>query len=339
MLRLRVHAIALAFGFVLVAVGGSARAQDAARNRAARLFDDAQERIAVGDFVAACSKLAESQRLDPQLGTLLHYGHCLEKQGKLASARAAFLSAATLAAERNAAGQVEPREEVARRRAARLEPFVSTLRIEASDPAWILECDGRRLSRDEWNRPIPIDPGLHSIEASAAGFQTWTHVVEIEGNAAQSVVSVPKLARLSETRAATPLQRSSQPPRDPLAFDASDAESGARQRVVAYALGGGSLAVLGVGLVFGLNASSALSAREDICPNASCALRFKDAEKVERLTDEARRHATRANVAFALGAGLAGAAVITFLTARVQRTSSPRVALTPGPGLTLRLSL
>src|SRR5262245_29277651 len=87
-----------------------ALAEDAGgRATAIRLFEDGEKAMSEGNYGAACPKFAESQRLDPQLGTLLHLADCFEKWGKTASAWASFKEAADLAAMRNESGEREPR--------------------------------------------------------------------------------------------------------------------------------------------------------------------------------------------------------------------------------------
>src|SRR5882672_3749411 len=85
------------------------------RITATQLFDDAEALLAAGNIVGACPKYAESQRLDPQLGTLLHLANCYEKEGKTASAWSGFKEAHELAAKRK-----DPRQATARARAASL---------------------------------------------------------------------------------------------------------------------------------------------------------------------------------------------------------------------------
>src|SRR6188768_3684544 len=81
-------------------VSGTARAQD---NHAAavQLYDAAEALAKAGRLAEACPKYGESYRLDPQLGALLHYADCRERNGELASAYAAFRDAAEIAAQKN----------------------------------------------------------------------------------------------------------------------------------------------------------------------------------------------------------------------------------------------
>ncbi|HEX5098164.1 MAG TPA: hypothetical protein VFV94_01635, partial [Polyangiaceae bacterium] len=74
-------------------------AQDA-RAAAVLAYDQAEALMAAGKVAEACPRYAESQKLDPQLGTLLHLADCLEKKGQTASAWAAFRDASEIAEQR-----------------------------------------------------------------------------------------------------------------------------------------------------------------------------------------------------------------------------------------------
>lgn len=321
--RLTFARLRLLLALGTISLASQAFAQDASA-RAARLFDDAQARMDAEDFAAACPMLRESQALDPQLGTLLHLGHCLEKQGKTASAWSAFRAAAALAAKRNATGNVEPREEVARRRAARLEPLLSTLRVDVENgsPSLVLSRDGETVPAAEWNIAVPIDPGIHTLRATSPGRFDWDHVVQIDKPATHARVAVPALRASGEAAAHTAVHTAA------TQFNAAD--GGPRQRSIAYALAGAGAVGLTVALGFGLAAKGAVSDRQKLCPNDECALLRAEAERVQAYTDKASRDASRANVALALGAALITAGVIVYLTAP---ESESRTSVAIGPGM------
>ena len=62
----------------------AARSADAAAAQA--LFDHGREAAQRGDWQTACDSFAESQRLDPGVGTLLNWANCEAHRGLVASA-------------------------------------------------------------------------------------------------------------------------------------------------------------------------------------------------------------------------------------------------------------
>src|SRR5947208_2872853 len=95
------------------------------------LYDQAKKLMADGQYAEACSKLEESEHLDPGSGTLLNLGDCYEHIGKFASAWGKFLEAAGVA---KSANQLE-RERVARDRAAAVASRVSNIVINLAAPS------------------------------------------------------------------------------------------------------------------------------------------------------------------------------------------------------------
>jgi serine/threonine-protein kinase len=181
------------------------------RLTATSLFDDARKLMAAKDFVQACPKLEESQRLDPGLGTLLNLAECQAQLGKTATAWANFLEAAYQAKAQNQT----KREMAARARAATLEPKLSRLTIKAvltSGVAIEIKRDGNVVSPSTVGTAIPLDPGVHTISASAPGKQPWSTTITVTTEPRSFEVGIPQL---DEATPVPPPDRKPPPPPPP----------------------------------------------------------------------------------------------------------------------------
>jgi serine/threonine-protein kinase len=188
------RALAAAFAAGLLLAAAPSRAADpAAQAAAAALFQEAKQLVAAGDYARACPKFAEAQRLFPTVGTLLNLGDCYEKLGKLASARGAFAEAEVAARNANDT----EREQEAIRRGAALAPQLAKLAIvvppAARVPGFELRRDGIVVGEGQWATPLPLDVGLHKIEATAPGRKPWSTVMRIETNGTSASIEVPVL--------------------------------------------------------------------------------------------------------------------------------------------------
>lgn len=169
----------------------TARADDPAGAQA--LHDEAKALMKDGKWSAACPKLEESQRLSPAVGTRFKLADCLEHTGRTASAWANFLGVAATAKEK---GQKD-RETEARTRAAALEPKLSRLAIVVPDASRVagldVKRDGESVGAAQWGTPLPVDPGVHEVLASAPGKRAYKAQLEIAGDASTAKVLIPAL--------------------------------------------------------------------------------------------------------------------------------------------------
>src|SRR4051812_39786672 len=170
-----------------------ARAQSGSGNRAAAeaLFGEGRALMAKSQFSEACPKFEASEQLDPGLGTLLNLADCYEKLGKTASAWAEYREAIPLA--RGAGSKV--RENLAIERAKALESRLSMITIRAlggaeDSAALEIRRDGVPVQAAKFGSPIPVDPGPHTIEATAPGKQKWSSTVQLN-EAQQLSIEVP----------------------------------------------------------------------------------------------------------------------------------------------------
>jgi hypothetical protein len=296
------------------------------------------------NFAAACPKLEESQRLDPGGGTVLNLALCHEQEGRAATAWAEFIEALGIAKRDHRAARIQFAEEHIRA----LEPTLSrmTLVVPAGtdEPDLELRRDGALVGRAAWGMAFPVDPGEHTVEASAPDKAPWRTTVSVgaRGQANAITVQVPGLVHASTTTPPTPSAaratgggesgRASSPAMLPPTLtgrgsrEGGSAEHGpavpSREEGASAARRGWgwtSLAVgaagIGVGSVLGVVALSKQNRSTERCPRDPC-----DAEAVQ-LSQSAGRAADWATVGFAVG--LSSAAVGTYLLLARGSTEPP----------------
>jgi hypothetical protein len=297
-----------------------ALAQTATDEAAAEaLFKLARDLMAAGKYAEACPKLAESQRLDPGTGTLLNLATCYEKNGQVTSAWATYKEAALAAQNAGEASRVK----LARQKAAALEPTLPTLAIvvppSADRPDLQVTRDGAVVGRAAWGTPIPVDPGVHLVQASAPGRKPWQAQPRVAGAGAALSLEIPPLepevaAPASASQATTPAPSTpsgtvnAAPPRR-VAETPAPAQPGATQRLVGFVVGGVGLAGLVAGGVAGAIAKSKNDAATSQCNGTVC-----NAQGITSL-DNARGAATASTVGFIAGGALVATGVVLVLLA------------------------
>jgi hypothetical protein len=251
-----------------------ARAQSTTAALAESLFQEGRRLLAQKKYAEACPKLAESQRLDPATGTLLNLAVCHEEEGKLATAWVEFNAALSGSRHDHRAD----REQLARDHIAVLEPRLTHVTVTVPDTARVsgleVKLDGSTVGEAAWGVQTPVDPGAHTIVASAPGRRSWSSTFDVKVGAAQKTLQIPVLAMSPSlaapvavvTPVAAPVAELAVPP--PRVEVHAPSTSGLR--TAAYVVGGVGVAALGVGAVFGLRAFSKWSERNANCPNKMC---------------------------------------------------------------------
>jgi hypothetical protein len=317
------------YGFLLAT--GSALAEPTATDKAlaTQLYDDAEKLVASGEVAVACPKYAESYRLDPQLGVLLHLGDCYKSAGRLASAWSTFREALELATLRN-----DERQSAIRAQVAELEPNVNHLTIvvpQSAPQAMQIRKNGELVGAPAWGTPMPIDPGVCTISAQAEGYQDWSTQLYIQAAQLANQVTIPNLTPnpvaapppvvippvVPVTAAAVPAQPPAQaqppaavpppttalaPPPQPAA-DTGSKDDRAVPRNIGYGLEVAGLAGVVVGGIFGGMAVAKFVEREkaNTC-SATSTCTQKDATHINDLTNDARANAKIANIGLIGGA-------------------------------------
>jgi serine/threonine-protein kinase len=298
-----------------------ADASPADKAAAQTLFDEGRRLMAAGKLADACPKLAESQKLDPGVGTQFHLSDCYERLGQTASAWAGFLEVAAAA---KSAGQND-REKVARDRAAALAPRLSKLTITAADgvPMAGLEVkrDGAPIGRALWGTAINVDPGSHRIEVTAPGKKPWQTTAQVGSDHDSVVVTIPALEN-----APPEAEPAALPP--PAALSAGTGAGGKGRRTLGLIVGGVGIVGLGIGTAFAISAKAAY---DDSLTN--CNDNDQNLCKQEGVTrrDEARSAGNVATVAVGVGAAALVAGAVLYLTAPSGEGAHAVVVPTAGP--------
>jgi hypothetical protein len=266
------------------------------------LFKEGNALAVAGHYAEACPKLAESQRIEPAVGTQFNLADCYEHLGKTATAYANFSDVAHIA---RAAGKFE-RERLAKERAIALESKLAHLHVVVKSPAPGLEIkiDDAILPRDQWisaspSAAPPIDAGTHHIVASAPSRTTWEASFDAtDGSIAEALV--PELIDPNPKSVAPPPAIPEKPP--------------SSQRTIAIAVGGIAVAGLITGAVGGILSISKRSSAKDTCPEATYHFHCP----TQQGTDDWNGATTTGNVStigFIIGGvALTGAAVLWFTT-------------------------
>jgi hypothetical protein len=270
-MRQLLMAAALSASLVL---SSTARADDAAT--AETLFNEGRRLMQNEDYAKACPMLAESQRLDPGLGTQFNLADCYEHVGKTATAWAIFLE---VAAATKAMGQ-NAREQAARQRADALASKLSHLVIAVPTSharGLVVKKDGVVVGPMQWGIAIPVDPGPHEIQMSAPGRKAWESSIVVLPDGLTMALPVPNLATTDggaapeETREASETTEPGAPEDSEHPVPRKREQGGlGTQATAAIALGGVGALGLIVGTAAGLVSLSKHNESNNGCTNNVC---------------------------------------------------------------------
>jgi hypothetical protein len=304
----RLLALPLAVGILCAPTLASAQVADPVVAEA--LFRDGRALFEAGRISEACRKFAESQRIDPKLGTLLNLARCHKDEAKFASAWEEYSEAVRVAKR---SGQKD-REELAVSEIELLETVLTRVVINMPSPVQGQEVtlDGLAVRAETLGTPLPINPGDHKVEVRAPNFESVTLPLVAEKTRANLTLDIPALKPVS-AQAPGPVASEGPPP------TIATSTSPLTMRTGSYvALGVGAVG-LGVGAIFGVRSLSKRDAAAKRCPNNLC-----DAEGVS-LGDSAHSAATLSTVGMIVGV----AGVATGVTLFVLSRPSATVAVTP----------
>jgi hypothetical protein len=293
---------------------------------AEELFRRAKGLMAENKPREACPLLEESERLDPQMGTLLNLAICHESVGKIASAWGEFRAVEQQARAANR----DDRVKLARERAAKLEPRLPRIRVvapsEVKTPGLMVKVGGELKGEPLWTG-VAVDPGTWTVEASAPGKKTATLKVKVDDEGTLVTVTLPKL---EDAPVVDPKVNA-----EDLAREQQYAANRSR-KTTGIVVGGAGAATIAVGGVFGVLAIIGDSDATQTCPKP-CFEGSTAARSADDKTDRALLFANVANVLLPIG--LVAAAIGGYMLFSAGPTEKPRALISPqlgGNGLGVR---
>jgi hypothetical protein len=267
-----VLSVSVASGAAVCCAPGVARAQSQTTAIAEGLFREGRLLMDHGKIDEACDKFDASQRMSPAVGTQLNLAICREKQGRTATAWSLFAEVESVSLR---AGD-DVRAGVAHEHGTALAGQLKKVVIEVPTPpaGMVIKLDGIALPPGALGTEIPLDPGSHTLVATAPGKKKWeqanlalgpsattVHVrVELENEAAAPAPAptVPASAPAA-TKPSEPTPTAAAPAGELDAASAPDYNEGRAndtKRIVGIALGGVGLVALGFATYYGVTALS-----------------------------------------------------------------------------------
>jgi hypothetical protein len=296
--RSRLTALLLAASGIAFSARAQADPTEADKAASRTVFAKGKEAMAANKLDEACPAFEESQRIWATAGGALNVGACEEQRGNLATAYGAYSDAVSLARK---AGD-GAREEEGARRAKLLEPRLSML-VLAVPPAsrivgLVVTRDGHDAGPGQWGIALPVDPGDHTVEATAPGRVAWKAIVRVESRPGSMTVDVPALGP------APPATIADNPP--------SARSFWSVQRGVGLGIGAVGVVGIVIGSVFGAKAMRKNSESDPHCIPSEYL--HCDSQGIA-LGEDAFKAAGVSTAGFILGgAGLVGGTIV-FLTA------------------------
>lgn len=339
-------AAALSFAFIppVIATREASAQQTIDAARARELFREATALMAAGDYASALSKLQQVASFKNTPQVRFNIGVCQEKLGRLVVALGEYrIAIADAEHDKKLKNVVEE----ATRAIGELEPRIPSLTLQRGAGAELatVSVDGRELTDSQVSAPILLDPGVHTIEATAEGYAKFRkqlrvserekatlELVMTKGEAPVPVPSAsapPAASAAPSTSAAEPEPAPSASAPEPAMTSmetpqAASASGGSGQMFGWIALGvgvaGGALATYGY-----LKRSSALSDLDSQCG----ADKQQCPASAQSLIDDGKSATTLGNVGLAVGLVGVTTGVILLLTSGPSAPEQEKPAPAP----------
>lgn len=215
----------------------------------------------------ACPKIAESHRREPTGEKIFELGRCHYEQGRLATAYYELREALDIAKRDGRYDRAKPAQAMLDEIEPKLPKLNVTVAFKASSlPGFEIKRDGMVIRPQEWGMNIPADPGVHTILASAPGYEPMLKTVALQADGSVEEISVDGLE--PEGMKPKAALKVLPPPVRPEADRARS--SGAIQRTAGLIFGGVGVGAIGAGALLGLRASALQTESDAHCKGSLC---------------------------------------------------------------------
>lgn len=324
-------------GASLVALSAPALAQtDEQRAGARSLATEGALAFNEGRFKDAIDLFSKAESLVHAPPHLLFMARAYAKLGQLVKAREAYmkvvkeqLSPSSPQAFRDAQVTAEEERKLVEPKIGRL-----VIKVEGADTAKDLSVsvDGQPISAVLLGVPQPMDPGTHTVTASATGFKAQPASVTLK-EAERGAVTVKMEVDASAppppaAPIAAPAAQGTSFTTDPGAPPSDAGPSGGRNglRIGSYVGFGVGVVGVALGTVFVLKSSSKRKEADEAAAGCPCDDRSELAQKISGLDDDARSAQTLGIVGFVVGGvGIATGVTLFVLSSKKEPSKSAYV--------------
>jgi len=210
----------------------------------------------------ACELLAKSYELRQRGDVLLNLAECHRRQGKTATAWREFDEAIRYAEEVAFTEAIEAAVKLRDELAKSLSGLLVEIPADPAPPAGLaIELDGKPLPPAQWGQPLFVDPGKHTVTATAKGYEPFENSSDVQAEGHRAVIQVV-LKKLPEPPKPEPEPPKPEPaPKPAPPPPAEDAEV----PVWAFVAGSAGIIMLGMSVGFGIDTVSVGGELDDQC--------------------------------------------------------------------------
>ena len=257
-------------------------------------------------YLEAATEFKRAYGIDPNFTILLELGQAHAAAGQPAYAVEALGKYLSDGGNR----VPQARREQVEAQIAEQKRLIATITVHCDLPGAVIRIDDAEVGKCPLPAPIGVNPGSHTLAASAADRPPQEHKLDLASKE-EKIVEVQFQQSAAPAANAASVPGMAVAPTLPLG-----STSGGSGKRVAYIVGGIGIGALAVGTVFGIRAISKRLDSDQYCPQNRCTQQGVD------LNNQAKTAALVSDIT--LGAGLVGVVVATYLLLRPgQGSSSP----------------